>query len=170
MALALKTALMDKDTQKNLIDGAVGVLNAAPVAAMATVVALFVSWQLEHLSFETGDIPIYANQSRTIITPITTITPHGRSVDFVERSVTEKVIIGYRTGRKLTRLSTADTSFLNDPNKTPLMPPIQSTAIRLADAGSDVAEAAFALAQQQLESTKAKGLIQTGLEFLFGGG
>ena len=68
------------------------------------------------------------------------------------------------------RLSTEDTSIINDKNLTPLMTPIQSTAIRLTDAASDTAVAAARLAETQINNTGSKGLIQTGAEFIFGGG
>lgn len=69
---------------------------------------------------------------------------------------------------RFVRLSTQDTSNIADKNLTPFLPPIQSTAIRLTDAGSDLAEVSAALAAKQIETVGQKGLIQTGLEFLFG--
>ena len=70
---------------------------------------------------------------------------------------------------RLRRLSTQDTSNLRDKDLTPLGPPIMSTAMRLADAGADTAEAAFQLAQRESEGHAKGGLISDVQRFIFGG-
>lgn len=81
----------------------------------------------------------------------------------------EHLSLDNSTGKyMLRRLSTKDTSILNNSNLTPISPPVMSLATRLADSGADTAEAALSLAQQQLNAVSKGGLIGAGLEFIFG--
>lgn len=73
------------------------------------------------------------------------------------------------TRYKIRRLSTKDTSIIDNKNLTPLSPPVMSMAARAADAALDTSDAAFDLAQSHIKTQKESGLIGTGLKFLFGG-
>lgn len=66
------------------------------------------------------------------------------------------------------RLTTQDTSTLNDLTKQGLAPPIMSMVARTADVVVDTAESAAALAQSLLKSTTESGLLGGAKQTIFG--
>ena len=160
MAMALQTvAALDPETKKALIGGALGLINSAPIIAFGAAMVVNLQWNLEHLAIKRERV----TETRQVILS----RPFAGESKFQTEDVpTDK------WKYSLVRLDTITAADVDhkDPNKTPLAPPLMSSAVRLADNGLDVAASAARLAEKQIEVTSQKGAIQGVIEFFLGSG
>ena len=145
MAVLAALAMLDPESKKAIIGAGLGLLNSAPIVALGAALAINLQWNLEHIAIKKTGIAVADNVRGP---PYTRVV---NSYSFVRLSTKEAADVDH-----------------NDPNRTPIAPPLMSSAARLADDGLDVAASAARLAEKQIETVSQKGAIQGVIEFLFG--
>lgn len=142
--LALASQISSED-KKMLIGAGLGLINSAPLIALASAMVVNLQWNLEHLAI----------QKKADYPAATGSFPSGKP----------------KYKYSLVRLDTVTAADVDhkDPNKTPLAPPLMSSAARLADNGLDVAASAARLAEKSIENTSKGGAIDAIFKFWFGG-
>jgi len=168
-----------QDYDKELIaNGIISLVNSAPIVALSATLAAIVQWNLEHLSIAKERHPVFMTVEEQKEVPYESYervydpTSHSEQLITVTKTkvVTEKrrVLSHYTESYHLKRLSTKDTSDLQDPNKTPIAPPILSAAARVADMGLDTAEQTAAIAQSQMQTFQTSGIVGSLRSMFFG--